>query len=194
MASTTRNESQNENSAKEHKSTNMDTINTDFSNITGTVTAGVDLYQLTFYVPQTHTQQCLDALFAVGAGTWPNPNPDTKRETLAQSASGDDGNKEASNNATPASNTSTPTSISKESEPKYINTCFISQGTGQFQPTAAANPHIGTAGGQVEYVQEDRVEMVIAGRKREVERAVTALRRAHPYEVVAYFVVKSEVF
>ncbi|KAL6248516.1 hypothetical protein RBB50_004771 [Rhinocladiella similis] len=36
------------------------------------------LYKLTFYVPQSHTQQCLDALWSTGAGIWPNgPGIDT---------------------------------------------------------------------------------------------------------------------
>ncbi|KIW10122.1 hypothetical protein PV08_11082 [Exophiala spinifera] len=30
------------------------------------------LYKLTFYVPQSHTQTCLDALWSTGAGRWPN--------------------------------------------------------------------------------------------------------------------------
>merc|ERR1712000_669770 len=47
-----------------------------------------------------------------------------------------------------------------EAPPKYTETCFISSGTGQFKPSVHADPHIGKSG-VVEYVQEDRVEMVV---------------------------------
>ncbi|KAK5451706.1 hypothetical protein LTS15_007966 [Exophiala xenobiotica] len=63
--------------------------------------------------------------------------------------------------------------------PKYTETCFISSGTGQFKPSVHADPHIGKPG-VVEYVQEDRVEMVVVGKTR-VRRAVDMLREAHPY-------------
>ncbi|EXJ92955.1 hypothetical protein A1O3_01511 [Capronia epimyces CBS 606.96] len=165
------------------------------------------IYQLVFYVPQTHTQQCLDALFAVGAGIWPNPPKPTSTET--------------SSTTNPTSSTPTPTpapaaepeaevevkvsnqnqtqiqdqnDVGDEDEPKYTDSCFISSGTGQFRPSASADPHIGTAGGQVEHVLEDRVEMVVAGGPDAVRSAVAALRRAHPYEVAAFFVFKSEFF
>lgn len=38
-------------------------------------------------------------------------------------------------------------------------------------------------------VDEDRVEMVVVGRDV-LRQAVKALREAHPYEVVAFYVVK----
>ncbi|KIW59165.1 hypothetical protein, variant [Exophiala xenobiotica] len=79
-----------------------------------------------------------------------------------------------------------------EAPPKYTETCFISSGTGQFKPSVHADPHIGKSG-VVEYVQEDRVEMVVVGTAR-VRNAVDKLREAHPYEVVAFFVTKCEDF
>lgn len=66
-----------------------------------------------------------------------------------------------------------------EAPPKYTETCFISSGTGQFKPSVHADPHIGKSG-VVEYVQEDRVEMVVVGTAR-VRNAVDKLREAHPY-------------
>lgn len=117
------------------------------------------IYKVLFYVPPSHTQPCLNALWSTGAGTWPNG---PSRE---QTASAD---------------------------PKYTDTCFISSGTGQFKPGPSAQPHIGTVG-VVEYVQEDRVEMVVVGTER-AKRAVAALRDAHPYEVVALFVSRCEDF
>jgi hypothetical protein len=61
----------------------------------------------------------------------------------------------------------------------YTETCFISSGTGQFKPSVHADPYIGKPG-VAEYVQEDRVEMVVVGKTR-VRRAVDMLREAHPY-------------
>ncbi|EHY60170.1 hypothetical protein HRR83_009133 [Exophiala dermatitidis] len=181
------------------------------------------IYKLTFYVPPSHTQACLDALFAVGAGTWPNPNPSNEASASLTGTTG------AADSVGP-------------SRPKYINTAFISSGTGQFVATEGARPYItsttsstgtststcsgtgpsapggntgpSTSGGmstdtspsntnKVEYVQEDRVEMVIAGSSETgsgsgsgsaVQKAVEALRRAHPYEVPAFFVTRSEFY
>jgi hypothetical protein len=78
------------------------------------------------------------------------------------------------------------------STPKYVDSAFISRGTGQFRPAAHANPHVGTRG-QIEVVEEDRVEMVVLGTET-VRRAVAELRRVHPYEVVGLFVVRCEDF
>ncbi|KIX03951.1 uncharacterized protein Z518_07504 [Rhinocladiella mackenziei CBS 650.93] len=75
---------------------------------------------------------------------------------------------------------------------KYIETAFVSRGTGMFRPTAAANPHIGKPG-DAEVAEEEKVEMVVVGTPT-VKRAVEALRKAHPYEVVAFFVTKCESF
>jgi len=78
------------------------------------------------------------------------------------------------------------------SEPLYTNCAFVSPGTGQFRPTPASDPHIGTAGGEVEYVDDERrVEMVCVGQEC-MRETVKRLREAHPYEVVALGVVKLE--
>ena len=63
---------------------------------------------------------------------------------------------------------------------------FTSEGIGQFRPLAGANPAIGAVG-TVEYVPENRVEVVMDTAVR--ERVVAALVAAHPYEEVAYDVV-----
>ena len=55
-----------------------------------------------------------------------------------------------------------------------------------------ANPHIGSVG-DLEMVKEVKVEIVVFG-KETVMEAVKALKEAHPYEVVAYYVVKAEAF
>ncbi|KAF4635500.1 hypothetical protein G7Y89_g2605 [Cudoniella acicularis] len=77
---------------------------------------------------------------------------------------------------------------------KYIKACFEIPGNGQFLPVAeaGAHPHTGTVG-TLEKVDEIRVEILCTG--REVTKAcVTALKGAHPYEVVAYEVYKLEDF
>ncbi|KAK6992251.1 putative GTP cyclohydrolase 1 type 2 [Favolaschia claudopus] len=54
----------------------------------------------------------------------------------------------------------------------YQRCAFLTRGTGQFAPTADANPTIGQLG-KLEQVEEDRVEV-------------------HPYEEVAYDVYRLE--
>lgn len=66
----------------------------------------------------------------------------------------------------------------------YHDCSFETSGTGRFRPGAGADPHIGSRG-QAERVHEVRVEMLVP---QVQERAVlAALRQAHPYEEVAYF-------
>ena len=72
----------------------------------------------------------------------------------------------------------------------YGETCFTLKGTGQFRPLAGADPNIGTVG-ELERVEEDKVEMIVFGKDTVVE-AVKVLKNAHPYEVVAYFVTRTE--
>jgi hypothetical protein len=73
---------------------------------------------------------------------------------------------------------------------KYTNTCFQSNGTGQFKPSADSAPHIGNPG-QLEQTDEIRVETICVGRKI-AENAVKALKDTHPYEEVAYEVYRME--
>ncbi|KAF2786951.1 hypothetical protein K505DRAFT_379912 [Melanomma pulvis-pyrius CBS 109.77] len=74
--------------------------------------------------------------------------------------------------------------------PGYTEACFTSKGMGQFRPGGSAVPHIGEAG-KLEEVEELRVETVCFGRDVAV-KAVEALKKAHPYEEVAYEVIKVE--
>ena len=101
-------------------------------------------YMLSFYVPNFSLQACKNALFAVGAGTYPGG--------------------------------------------KYSHTCFEIPGNGQFRPNAGAKPAIGTVG-QLEQVQETKVEMLCCGDEI-MQSSVQALKDAHPYEEVAYYVIK----
>ena len=121
------------------------------------------IYKLTFTVPPTHTQPCLDALFSAGAGIWPNTS-----------------------HSLSSSSTST-------SPPKYTNCAFVTRGVGQFLPSTNASPNIGEPGRE-ERVEEDRVEVVVWGNEGVARGAVTELRRVHPYDVVAVYVVRCEGF
>ena len=56
-------------------------------------------------------------------------------------------------------------------------------GTGQFRPLDGAAPAVGHVG-QVELVDEYRVEMVLA--EDVIKPVIAALKQAHPYEEPAY--------
>jgi dinuclear metal center YbgI/SA1388 family protein len=65
----------------------------------------------------------------------------------------------------------------------YARCVWTSIGTGSFRPGEGAQPAIGSIG-QVETVEESRVEMVLPRRRRAA--VVGALRAAHPYEEPAF--------
>ena len=71
---------------------------------------------------------------------------------------------------------------------EYDHCGYWIEGTGQFRPSADADPFIGSAG-DLSHVAESRVELVFpAARRRAV---VAALRRAHPYEEPAFDVYQT---
>lgn len=61
----------------------------------------------------------------------------------------------------------------------YDQCCWQTLGQGQFRPRAGAAPFIGEQD-QLKVLPEYRVEMVCAD--EHIDRVVTALRLAHPYE------------
>lgn len=69
----------------------------------------------------------------------------------------------------------------------YDHCCFESEGIGQFRPLEGSNPAIG-AKGQVEYVKEVKVEMVVS--PEFISAVLNAMKESHPYEEVAYDVFK----
>ncbi|QOP46161.1 NGG1p interacting factor NIF3 [Sulfurimonas paralvinellae] len=73
----------------------------------------------------------------------------------------------------------------------YENCSFETLGQGQFKPIGNANPYIGKKG-VIEYVAEYKVEMIC--RDELIKKAVEVLKEAHPYEEVAYEVIKLEDF
>ncbi len=77
---------------------------------------------------------------------------------------------------------------------KYANydmCAFESIGTGQFRPLDKANPHLGK-NNIIEYVEEYKVEMVCEDSL--IKKAIETLKKVHPYEEVAFEVIKMERF
>ncbi|HEY5717894.1 MAG TPA: NGG1p interacting factor NIF3 [Motiliproteus sp.] len=70
---------------------------------------------------------------------------------------------------------------------QYDRCCWQVLGLGQFRPLAGSDPFLGQQG-QVEQVAEYRIELVCAD--ADIHAAVAALKQAHPYEEVAYDVLK----
>ncbi len=66
----------------------------------------------------------------------------------------------------------------------YKNCSFQTTGTGTFQPNDQANPHIGTQG-KLEQVAEKRIEVIFPAYLS--SQVLAAMRKAHPYEEVAYY-------
>ncbi|EMR02939.1 Nif3-like dinuclear metal center hexameric protein [Cesiribacter andamanensis] len=71
----------------------------------------------------------------------------------------------------------------------YDHCSFRSAGTGTFRPNQGANPTIGQQG-EDEEVSENRVEVIFP--LYLAEAVLAAMRRAHPYEEVAYFMHRLE--
>ena len=66
----------------------------------------------------------------------------------------------------------------------YEACAFSVSGTGFFRPGEDTDPHIGTAGGDVESAQERKIEVEVA--RWNLGSVLKALQDAHPYEEVAY--------
>ena len=68
---------------------------------------------------------------------------------------------------------------------EYKCCSFTTHGTGRFMPTEKATPHIGTAGGGLETVEEESIEVSRIPIDR-VKQVVDAMISAHPYEETDY--------
>ncbi len=66
----------------------------------------------------------------------------------------------------------------------YSHCSFTTTGTGRFMPEEGANPHIGSRN-KAEEVRESRVEVIFPGHLS--TRILDALKKAHPYDEVAYY-------
>jgi dinuclear metal center YbgI/SA1388 family protein len=68
---------------------------------------------------------------------------------------------------------------------EYKNCSFTLTGTGTFTPSEKSKPFIGQTGGSAEWVEENRVEVILP---RHLEsKVMAALKKSHPYEEVAYY-------
>jgi dinuclear metal center YbgI/SA1388 family protein len=73
---------------------------------------------------------------------------------------------------------------------QYADCSFRTEGLGRFRPSTEAEPFIGQAGGPLEEVAEERLEVVFPAPAQSA--VLAALRRAHPYEEVAYYLTRLE--
>jgi dinuclear metal center YbgI/SA1388 family protein len=72
---------------------------------------------------------------------------------------------------------------------EYSHCSFVVIGDGRFKPSEAANPYIGVPK-QIEKITEYRAEVVFPSHLS--QSIVAALKQAHPYEEVAYYIQKLE--
>jgi dinuclear metal center YbgI/SA1388 family protein len=71
----------------------------------------------------------------------------------------------------------------------YENCSFKTTGIGTFRPVRNANPHIGALN-QDEEVAENRIEVILETHLQ--NKVLKAMRQAHPYQEVAYFLTALE--
>jgi len=71
----------------------------------------------------------------------------------------------------------------------YSECSFTNDGIGSFTPNQKANPTIGSKG-KPEKVAESRIEVIIPADK--VSAIIEALKNAHPYEEVAYYITQTD--
>ena len=71
----------------------------------------------------------------------------------------------------------------------YSSCSFQVEGTGTFRPSEEASPTIGTRG-ELARVAENRVEVMFPGHLK--NKVLQALKQAHPYEEVAYYLQNLE--
>ena len=69
----------------------------------------------------------------------------------------------------------------------YERCSWFTRGTGTFLAGAGADPAVGGVG-EEEHVEECRVEVVVP--EERLEAVVAALREAHPYEEVAFDLIR----
>jgi hypothetical protein len=82
-------------------------------------------------------------------------------------------------------------SIGAGSYNNYEACCFESIGISQFKPLHNAHPYIGEHN-KIESIQEYKIEMICKAKL--IRKAIEVLKQSHPYEEVAYEVIKLENF
>ena len=65
----------------------------------------------------------------------------------------------------------------------YDSCIWETVGTGQFRPLEGSNPYLGSTN-QIETVEEVKLECICEQAK--VKGVITAMKKAHPYETVAF--------
>ncbi len=70
---------------------------------------------------------------------------------------------------------------------RYSHCTFMTRGTGTFKPLEEAQPYLGEVG-RLEEVDEYRLETIVPASS--LDRVIAAMRKAHPYEEVAYDVFR----
>lgn len=71
----------------------------------------------------------------------------------------------------------------------YSHCSFSSRGFGRFKPETGAHPSVGEIG-KIEKVEEEKIEIMC---EREIiKKVIAAMKKAHPYEEVAYDVYPLE--
>ncbi len=72
---------------------------------------------------------------------------------------------------------------------EYSDCSFSVDGTGSFKPLEGSNPYIGNKG-EIEFVKEKRIEFIVSDEN--LQKSISALVSAHPYETPAYDVISLE--
>ncbi len=71
----------------------------------------------------------------------------------------------------------------------YSHCSWSTRGVGRFLPLPGANPTIGEVG-KMEAVEEERIETIVD--EQFLTSVISAMKKVHPYEEVAYDVYKLE--
>ena len=69
----------------------------------------------------------------------------------------------------------------------YDHCCWQTQGQGQFRPLENSQPYLGQAG-EIEIVDEYKVELVV--KDKLIQKVISNMKQAHPYEEPAYDIWK----
>ncbi len=73
----------------------------------------------------------------------------------------------------------------------YTNCTWQVAGQGQFMPMEGSDPYIGKIR-EIEKVVDYKVEMICSEDK--LQAAIIALKKSHPYETMAYYLTKTDVW
>ena len=72
---------------------------------------------------------------------------------------------------------------------KYDNCSFMTSGIGTYRPLKSAKPYKGDIG-RIERIGEARLEVTVP--KKKLKQVISAMKKVHPYEEIAYDIYKME--